>query len=219
MLDSYCQLPTLLGSSGPVDISQACSVLSAWDGKNNLDSVGGHIWREFWRGVNASSIPAALRWTTPFSADDPVNTPRGLNVLNPDIARVFADAVQALQSAGVSETAAIRDIQRSGVHEQDIPIVGGESFAGSFTIASSPAGIDDGTYDVTYGNSYVQTVTWDAEGTPRAEGFITYSQSTDPASPYYQNMTEAYSAKNWIKFPWTEAEIAEKTVEVLRLSE
>jgi acyl-homoserine-lactone acylase len=219
VLDSYCQLPTLLGSSGPVDISQACSVLSAWDGKNNLDSVGGHIWREFWRGVNASSIPAALRWTTPFSADDPVNAPQGLNVLNPDIARAFADAVQALQSAGVSETAAIRDIQRSGVHEQEIPIVGGESFAGSFTIASSPAGIDDGAYDVTYGNSYVQTVTWDAEGTPKAEGFITYSQSTDPASPYYQNMTEAYSAKNWIKFPWTEAEIAEKTVEVLRLSE
>ncbi|MBM7422090.1 penicillin acylase family protein [Spongiibacter marinus] len=219
VLDSYCQLPTLLGSSGPVDISQACSVLSAWDGKNNLDSVGGHIWREFWRGVNASSIPAALRWTTPFSADDPVNTPRGLNVLNPDIARAFADAVQALQSAGVSETAAIRDIQRSGVHEQEIPIFGGESFAGSFTIAGSEGDLQDGAYDVTYGNSYVQTVTWDAEGTPRAEGFITYSQSTDPASPYYQNMTEAYSAKNWIKFPWTEAEIAEKTVEVLRLSE
>lgn len=219
VLDSYCQLPNLLGSSGPVDIAKACSVLAAWDGKNNLDSVGGHIWREFWRRVNASSIPEQLRWTTPFSEEDPVNTPRGLNVLNPDISRAFADAVKAVQDSGVGEEAAVRDIQFSGVHEGPaIPVFGGESFAGSFTIAASGPLSSEG-YKVRFGNSYVQTVTWDESGIPKAEGFITYSQSTDPASPYYRDMTEAYSAKDWIQLPWTDAQIDAKTVETLRLSE
>ncbi|MDX1506236.1 MAG: penicillin acylase family protein, partial [Spongiibacter sp.] len=71
----------------------------------------------------------------------------------------------------------------------------------------------------TYGNSYIQTVTWDNRGFPIAEGFVTYSQSTDPASPYYQDMTEAYAQKQWIRFPWKEADINANTVETLILSE
>ncbi len=214
VLDSYCQMPTALGSAGPVDISKACEVLGNWDGKNNLLSVGGHIWREFWRRANGS--PAL--WTSPFSAADPVNTPRGLNVANPQLEQAFADAVQAVQNLGVAEDAAMIDLQHSGIHSQPIPVFGGESFAGSFTIAGAGRLTEQG-YKVTYGNSYVQTVSWDDSGAPIAEGFITYSQSTDPASPYYQDMTERYSAKNWIRFPWSDAEIAAKTVETLQLSE
>lgn len=37
---------------------------------------------------------------------------------------------------------------------------------------------------------------------------MTYSQSTDPASPYYSDMTEAYSEKQWIRFPFSEEDIA-----------
>ncbi len=50
VLSSLCPLGTLLSSSlATVDVSEACSILEAWDGSLNLDSVGGHIWREFWK--------------------------------------------------------------------------------------------------------------------------------------------------------------------------
>ena len=51
-------------------------------------------------------------------------------------------------------------------------------------------------------------MTWDANGDPIAEGFVTYSQSTDPASPYFEDMTQAYSDKQWIPWRFTESQIA-----------
>ncbi len=144
-----------------------------------------------------------------FDPADPVNTPAMLNVLSPLVMTAFADGVQRLQDAGIPLDAAMGDIQVSGIHDKVIPVFGGEGFEGSFTIASSRGdGLSDGTYDVTYGNSYIQTVTWGDDGQPRAEGFVTYSQSTDPASPWFSDMTEEYSAKRWIRFPWAEADIA-----------
>ncbi|PHQ15458.1 penicillin acylase family protein [Marinobacter profundi] len=210
VLDAYCPLGTLPGSSGlPVDISEACTVLRAWDGRNNLASVGGHIWREFWRNIDPLPVESPDKWLMPFDPADPVNTPAMLNVLSPLVMTAFADGVQRLQDAGIPLDAAMGDIQVSGIHDKVIPVFGGEGFEGSFTIASSRGdGLSDGTYDVTYGNSYIQTVTWGDDGQPRAEGFVTYSQSTDPASPWFSDMTEEYSAKRWIRFPWAEADIA-----------
>ena len=220
----YPAVATAKHRGTPVDTSAACSVLAAWDGKNNLDSVGGHIWREFWRNTGGP-LPIAtpiddLLWLTPFSASDPVNTPASLNVLNPIVATAFADGIQKVLDSSFELDTPMGQIQHSGVHDSIIPIFGGEGFEGSFTIANARSGgLEEDGYNITYGNSYIQTVTWDNAGNPVAEGFITYSQSADPASPYYKNMTEAYSAKQWIKFPYLEADIAADTVETLNLSE
>lgn len=209
VLDTYCPLGTLISSSGqPVDISEACSVLRQWDGTHSLDSMGGHLWREFWREIASLPIPAPDRWLTPFDPSDPVNTPANLNVSSPLVQAAFADGIQRIQESPIPLNAAIRDIQLSGVHESSIPIFGGEGFEGAFTIASSSLNdLSDGRYDVNYGNSYLQTVTWMESGAPRAEGFVTYSQSTDPASPYFKDMTEAYSEKRWIEFPFSRENI------------
>ena len=210
VLNAYCGAPTLDGSNNlPVNIAEACAALQQWDGSHNLDSRGGHVWREFWRNVATLADTSPDKWLTPFDATDPINTPRDLNVANPRISNAFADAVQTIQDSPMAFDAAIRDIQVSGIHDVTIPVFGGEGFEGSFTIAiSRPNDLTDGQYDINYGNSYIQTVTWDENGQPVAEGFVTYSQSTDPASPYYKDMTEAYSDKQWIRFPFSEEEIA-----------
>ncbi len=208
VLGAYCASDSLVGTGGAVNIAEACDVLAEWDGTHNLDARGGQLWREFWRSVAGLSDTSPDKWLTPFDATDPINTPRDLNVANPQIATAFADAVQTIQDAPMALDARIRDIQRSGVHDNGAPVFGGEGFEGSFTIAiSRPNDLSDGVYDVNYGNSYIQTVTWRDDGTPRAEGFVTYSQSTDPASPYYRDMTDAYARKHWIRFPFTEQEI------------
>ncbi|MDX1587479.1 MAG: penicillin acylase family protein [Oleiphilaceae bacterium] len=205
VLDAYCPLPTLPTSSGGfVETAEACAVLSAWDGTNELDSRGGHVWREFWRNINP--LPAdTLMWLTPFDAQDPVNTPRDLNVANPAVAMAFADAIERINNAGIALDAPLGEIQYSAIHEDFIPVAGGNGADGSFVIAFPrfTSLEQDNGYAVDFGNSYIQTVTWDDNGDPVAEGFVTYSQSTDPASPYFQNMTEAYAEKQWIRFPFT----------------
>ncbi|MGH8530334.1 MAG: penicillin acylase family protein [Nevskiales bacterium] len=224
VVNNLCQLPMLLGSSGPVDVAQACNVLRSWDLSDNLNSTGGHIWRELWANLSGNplglplfpSLPVSLIWLTQFSAGDAVNTPSGLNFLNPLVSVAFADAVAAVNASGIPLDRPLGEIQRSGVHEERIPVFGGEHSEGAFTVVSTNA-LDTEGYRVTYGNSYIQTVTWGSDGNPVAEGFITYSQSTDPANPHFSDFTKAYSQKAWQPFPFTPAQIAAQKISVLNL--
>lgn len=42
---------------------------------------------------------------------------------------------------------------------------------------------------------------------PTAQGWLTFSQSIDPANPYYADWTERFSCKEWITFPYSDAQI------------
>ena len=61
-------------------------------------------------------------------------------------------------------------------------------------------------YVVTTGTSYIQTVQFTDAG-PNAQAFLSYSQSTNPASPHFADQTQRFSAKQWITLPFTEAAI------------
>lgn len=228
---SLCALPAVIGQSGPVQTAAACAALEAWDGKANLDSRGAHLWREFWKRAIAApgGLPvnpvAALMWTTPFSAADAVNTPNGLNVLLPTVQAAFADAITAVTAAGFAFDAPMGTVQFSGVNKTpagaDIAVFGGTGGEGAFTIVSTPP-LTAAGYRIDYGNSYIQTVTWDGNGPDakvQAEGFITYSQSTDPANPHYSDFTQEYAAKRWHRFPFAAADVAAQKVSEQRLIE
>jgi acyl-homoserine-lactone acylase len=64
-------------------------------------------------------------------------------------------------------------------------------------------------------NSYIQTVTWDETECPDAYAVLTYSQSTNPESPHYADMTQLYSDKGWNDLPFCAADIeADKISEI-----
>jgi acyl-homoserine-lactone acylase len=212
----------------PVQTADACAALGAWDGKANLDSKGAHLWREFWSRAIANpgglpvgvpqlhlpfdvpvplSLPTNL-WANGFNAVDPVNTPNTLNIANPFTAAALADAILAVQAAGFALDEPLGNIQKSGVQASATPIFGGTSPEGAFTIVSTePSRLNSEGYKVTYGNSYIQAVTWDANGKPQADAMLTYSLSTDPANPHFDDYTKAYSQKNWARLPYTDAQI------------
>ena len=77
-LVGLCRTPTPSGvasdDGATIDLTLACDVLEAWDLRHNLDSVGAHLFQEWWRLVAVETV-----WATPFDANDPVNTPRDLN--------------------------------------------------------------------------------------------------------------------------------------------
>ncbi|MES2488424.1 MAG: penicillin acylase family protein [Pseudomonadota bacterium] len=225
VLNTLCPLGFALGSAGPVDIAEACAVLTAWDGRANLDSRGAHLWREFWTRVTSApgGLPvnplASAIWTQPFSASDPINTPSGLNVLLPTVELALADAVTAVKTAGFALDAPFGEVQHSGVNGADIPIFGGTGGEGAFTVVSPAVkNITKTGYDIVYGNSYIQAVTWDKKGVI-AEGFITYSQSTDPANPHFNDFTKEYSAKRWHRFPFKAADVKADKISQITLNE
>jgi acyl-homoserine-lactone acylase len=230
VISSLCALPSVPSGSGPVNTADACTALTAWDGKDNLNSKGGHIWREFWRNVSGGPLPVQLAslnnnyWVTPFSSNDPVNTPNTLNVALPTVQKAFGDAINTVTSSGFAFDATMGSLQHPCCIDKSIPIFGGEDFEGAFTVVDGTNVIkaasngDPGGYNVPYGNSYIQAVTWDAKGAV-AEGFITYSESTDPANPHFSDYTREYSAKRWHRFPYHEAEVRAAEVSRIHISE
>ncbi|MAA76101.1 MAG: hypothetical protein CMN28_15510 [Salinisphaeraceae bacterium] len=211
----------VLSSSGLVDATLACEVLANWDLASNLDSVGAHLWREFFTRADDTLLGL---WLTPFNANDPLNTPRDLNTANLQVQMALGDAINRLNEVGIAPDTPFGQVQYSGIHgatgDNRIPIFGDlGNPTGSFTVVGRDP-IDATGLPVVRGNSYLHTVTWDSSGNPLAEGFLTYSQSTDPASPHFRDQTERYSAKQWIKYPFTEEEIqADENLTVEQLTQ
>ncbi len=203
-LVASCELVPIvpLADGSLVDVSEACGVLRDWDLHANLDSRGAHLFREF---VNASfgQLPD-LFWLDGFDANQPVDTPRKMNPLSPQVLQGLGTAVKRLQDAGVALDAPLGDIQRAIRGADSIPIHGGSEH-GIFNYISSPFSGDARGYpDTTYGSSFVMTATWDGPGVPRAKSILTYSLSTDPESPYFGDQTWLYSAKQWVPMHLTE---------------
>lgn len=189
------------------DEAQACQVLTAWDNRANLDSVGAHIWTALFEGGDDYDGLRDIEnlWATPFDAEDPVHTPRGLNsAVTGQVQTAFSAAVAAVVESGVALDAEVGDYQKYLKPGTDISQFGGEGSEGYFTVLR---------------NTYMHVVDF-PEGEPvRAFTFLTNGLSDDPASPYYGSYTQAYSQKNWHRVPFTREQIEDARISTLELSE
>ena len=202
-------LDDVLGVCAGVDeLADACSVLASWDRTMNVDSVGSHIWREFWD--TAREIEGL--WRVPFDVNDPINTPRGINTesagVKESVIASMHEAVKKLRDANIALDARLGDIQYAPRNGENIPIPGGEGWAGMFSMIVSNLAPEKGYSPIIHGNSYIQVISWDEAGNLDPRAMLTYSQSPEPDSPYYKDLTEIYSQGGWITLPFTEEEIA-----------
>jgi acyl-homoserine-lactone acylase len=205
-----CQdvMPTVMVDGSPVDISDACPVLSDWDGHANLDSRGTALWLSFW-----SHTPAP--WTTPFSANDPVNTPSGFDVNDPDVQEALGAAVQELGDRGIPLDARWGDVQMAP--QADIPIHGCPGAAGCYNaIYSSTDDQNEALSRVGSGSSWIQVVGFGKKGV-KAKNILTYSQSENPSSPYNSDQTELFSEKKFKQDYFTRKQVRKATVKTKRL--
>lgn len=189
-------------------IQQACEVMGQWDRRQDVDSVGAHIFNEFWTAARGISD----HYEIPFDLEDPINTPRGLTIENQAtielVATALTAAIENLAALEIPLDAAWGDVQFAERRGEKIGIPGGNGRAGMFSVITSRLNQETGGYSpITHGNSYIQAVTWNEDGTPNAEAVLTYSQSPEPDSPFYSDLTKLYSESQWIKLPFTEAEI------------
>ncbi|WJK07088.1 bifunctional acylase PvdQ [Pseudomonas fluorescens] len=187
-------------------LKSVCSSLKAWDGRANLDSGIGLV---HFQSIMQAMQELPQAWRVAFDPKDAQHTPRGLAVENPDVAKALREAMLAsAESAtkmGLTEKTRWGDVQVVSSGGQQTPIHGGPGTLGIYNaIQSVPR--EDGKLEVVSGTSYLQVVTFDDKG-PHAQGLLAFSLSSDPASKYSRDQTEAFSKKQWSVLPFTEQQI------------
>jgi acyl-homoserine-lactone acylase len=212
-------------------MAEACTLLADWDRKVDTDSIGAHIFTEFWRAfadANSSArgsyfIENPEIWREPFDTARPTTTPAGIDTSVPAnherVLTALETALQKLDEADVALNLPFGEVQAVQRNEFTIPIHGGWDEMGTFSVIK--VRLDPGGYrNITGGNTYVQAVTWDESDCPVADTLLAHSQSTDPASPYYLDQTLSYSDKVWTRMPFCNEDIAREQIgEALELKE
>ena len=215
-------------AQNPAAMPQACSVLGAWDRLSTIDSVGPHVFQEFWFALVDPTdgdidplVEEEQLWAVAFDAAAPVTTPNTLNTGDADVVMAvktaLAMSVDSWLVEGIPLDRPWGQVQFSPRNGENIPIHGG-SKKFSFSVITADRVEGEGYSDIRHGNSIIQTVGWDGSDCPDAFAILTYSQSTDPASPHYADMTRLYSAKGWVDVPFCDQDISAQQIgEVLDL--
>jgi acyl-homoserine-lactone acylase len=223
-LVSACErTPTVDATNGTmVDLGPACTALAGYNGTGALDAHGGWLF-----SVWASMAPTNNFWITPFDPNKPLTTPSGLDVSNPAILRSLADAVLNLKAHKIPLDASYGQVQHATRNGVKIPIPGCDT--GCFNAIYSNSGamgalvakaiylnlnatgavVADPYGEVYLGSSLVMTTELTSHG-PVSQGILTYSQATDPTSPWYANMTQLYSEGRWVSLPYTSTQLAKE---------
>lgn len=188
----------------PEVAAAACAALGAWNGRFDLDSRGAAVFAAFWPA--AARIPGI--WRVPFDPADPVHTPRDFvteGEVGAKLLKALADAQARLAKDGIAPDAPWGRVHFAVRGAEHIPVHGGDGQLGVLNVQQS-VGVPGG-WSPFHGSSYVQVVTFDDAG-PVADAVLSYSQSTDPASPHFADQTRLYSAKKWVRLPFGAAAIA-----------
>ncbi|QDX26717.1 penicillin acylase family protein [Sphingomonas suaedae] len=208
--------PVLALCAGKAEVAEACAALGKWDGRYDLDSRGAWLFDRFW--MKAGRLPGI--WAVPFDLEDPINTPRDLVTGGETGVKLIAAltaAADEVAKAGIALDARWGDVQYAQRGADRIPVHGGDGELGVLNVQiSEPA---PGGVTPRHGSSYVQIVGFDENG-PVADTILSYSQSPNPASPWYADQTRLYSEKRWVRFPFTPAQIeAAKVGAAVRIAE
>ena len=211
-------LDDVLKVCGADSLASVCSALESWDRTMTIESRGGHVWREFWN--KARRIENLYK--VPFDVTDPVHTPRGINLADGAVARQVTEALVAaetvLSEAKIPLDAPLGEIQYAERNGKRIAIPGGEGWAGMFSMIVTRLAPDKGYTPIVHGNSFIQVISWDEDGKLDPRAMLTYSQSPEPESSHYSDLTEIYSAGGWITLPFTDEEIeADPNLRSIRL--
>jgi acyl-homoserine-lactone acylase len=207
--------PVQTASNGQtVDLTAGCAALSGWNGTSQLTATGGWLFK-VWAALDTDR----QFYATPFDPTRPLSTPSGLNT-GPGATplRWLADAVLNLQDHHIALDASWAAVQHAP-QSRAIPVGGcpGEGAGqdmGCFNAIYSPDGtpatagpLNGGPYgQVNDGSSLVLTTEVNPGG-PISQGILTYSQATDPTSPWYQNMTRLYSQARWVPLAYTASQL------------
>lgn len=201
---------------GQADLANACDILSKWNRRFDVDSKGAYLFVATWDGIRRIKD----KWVVPFDVNDPINTPRDLKTDGENGAKLLAalrNAVAQLAKENIALDATWGSVQFAIRGSEKIPVHGADGNLGVLNVQMSDK--TAGGLVPRHGTSYIQVVSFDENG-PIADAILSYSQSTDPKSPYFADQTHNYSKKKWQRLPFTPEQIeAAKIGEAITIKE
>ncbi len=209
-----------------VNLKAACDALAGWDLKNNLDSRGAVLFKEFMGQYEPQDLADRGRlWEVGFDPRDPVGTPNTL-ARGPLALENLGRAALLLQSRGLAADVPLSEVQYADKAGKRIPIHGGDgAYDGVMNMQrnsrnlttlepmDNPAPVKGSRfltekgYPVVHGSSFIMALEYTSAG-PRAKAFLTYGQSGDPQSEHFTDQTYRFAKKQWRPILFTESEIA-----------
>jgi acyl-homoserine-lactone acylase len=193
-------------SGGTVKLGDACTTLAHWDGKANDPERGAVLFATFWNYANAAKQP----FSHPFELSHPVTTPYGLNTADSTVHTALGDAIQQLNKAHVPIDTTLGAVQYVSYHGSHIQIPGGpgdpDGIFNAIYVDSEPG---DSLTSPDSGSSFIQVVSWTKNSRcPVGSTILTYSESSNPASPHFADQTKLFSEKRWLPNLFCQSQIA-----------
>jgi acyl-homoserine-lactone acylase len=197
--------PTSTG--GKVKLGDACTTLAHWNGRADITQRGAVLFAAFW---NFAQGAKPSPFSHPFQLSHPVTTPFGLNTANSTVHTALGNAIQQLTTAHIPIDTTLGAVQFVAYHGSHIPIPGGPG---------DPDGIFNAIYENTEpgdsltspdtGSSFIQVVTWQPHSScPVGSTILTYSESSNPASPHFADQTKLFSKKQFLPDRFCQSQIA-----------
>jgi acyl-homoserine-lactone acylase len=217
-----------------VDLTDACDILAAWNGRYDVDSRGAVLFREFiFRYDPPDTARAGALFAIDFDPKAPVDTPRGLAPpgAKDDLALTnLAHAVRLLRSREIPIDVTLGEIQYANKTGPRLPVHGGdggyegitnmvrtgsngttlEPFAHLITLVKGSRYLTENGYPIGAGSSFLMVLEFGDKG-PRAKAFLTYGESGDPESPHFTDQTRLFGKKQWRPILFRRDEIAADT--------
>jgi acyl-homoserine-lactone acylase len=160
-----------------------------------------------------------IRFKDAFDSKNAVHTPAKLDTSDVRVIAALETAVDKLAELKIPVDARLGDVQAETRNGKRIPIHGGAGPEGVFNVITVEAlEAEKGWTSIRHGASWIYAVEFTEQG-PRSEGFLSYSQSTDPTSPHHSDQTELYSRKGWDDLLWRDADVEKATVSRVTISE
>ena len=199
-------LAALDSSGGDPGLGAAKDLLTRWDNTAAPDSRGAVLFEAWWRRYTAAS--GAPRYALPWSADDPVGTPRGLA----DQARAVAAMREA--AADVTRRYGRLDVPWGEVHRvrfpgKDYPVGGCGGDLGCFRVLQFRQD-QDGKLAAAGGDGWILAVEFGK--VPRALSVLAYGESSRPESPYHGDQAELFAKGELKPVAFTRADVETQAV-------
>jgi len=186
---------------GQVKLGDACTTLAHWNGKFDTGQRGAVLFAAFWRFTLAAS-PSPF--SHPFQLPHPVTTPYGLNTANTTVHTALGDAIQQLNKAHIPIDTTLGAVQFVTYHGSHITIPGGPGIPGPdddgiFNVIEEIPQLSGSLTSPVGGSSFIQVVTWQPHSAcPVGSTILTYSESSNPASPHFADQTKLFSNKQFL---------------------
>ena len=222
-----------------IDLKTACGVLAEWDRRFNADSRGAVLFREWLTRYpyNETYLGREL-FALPFNPAKPLTTPAGLKDAAIALDKL-AEAVALMHQAGIPLDTPLGEHQRGHRMNKIFPVHGGNRregianlqvsttrdsnptetpvFTGSDTFMGDSESLSQTGYNVVHGSSFIMTLAFTDEG-PEAEAILSYSQSGDPDSDFFNDQTALYRDKVWRDILFSPEDIAREAISVSTVS-